>query len=215
MICVLRVKYHKCYKADNGKKNYFLVKAECKHSDCTAYKFFVNTPIIHPFTNCYATVFRSKEIDHSKPECHRRFYSGSKRTALRKELETSRPCVVELRKLDLVPEKILKAGNLNDAPSQQLLQKMSSENNIGELDKDLVQAIQQLAKEYKTKFPGKICRGYIQEFSVVPFKIILFAESVLRYLLTMKRGTVICHLDATGTVVGRPNNTDHKDDKDK
>lgn len=80
----------------------------------------------------------SRHVHHDK-ERHRRHIRGKERAAISSELEKYSPIAVKLKMLTASNKEILEAGNLNSAPSLDLLRKISSENRSKYgLDKDFV-----------------------------------------------------------------------------
>jgi len=99
-------------------------------------------------------------------------------------------------------KKILKEGNLNWAPSLDILNKISSENRSKyDLDKDFVTFMLKLYDQQQIQIQSKKINRYIQ-FALLPLSIILFTEKQLRYLASDKMRHV--YLDATGSIIAQP-----------
>lgn len=87
--------------------------------------------------------------------------------------------------LGKVPERILAQGNRNNAPSDIILQKISSENIIKhDADKDFDILMEKLRAQNREdpKYDGKYIKGYIQELSVKPFYVLMYTEKVYIYI---------------------------------
>lgn len=123
-------------------------------------------------------VYLSRYVHHAE-ERHRRHIRGKERAAITSELEKHSPIAIKLKMLNASDkEKILKAGNLNSAPSLDLLRKISSENRSKhDLDKDFMIFMLKLYDQQQIQIQGKEINGYIQEFSLIPLSIILFTQN--------------------------------------
>ena len=204
--CILSFNFHRCNAPGSNCVAYFYAKAKCKNTYCTSYRFEVTEPIDKPFKDTEVKVKCNKQIRHNKNEIHRRFFKGRRRDKLMEESELEAPSVITALKIQEVPERILKAGNRDDAPSLAIVQKISSEREKRkDLDPHPKIHLEKLAKLYREspKWNGKIVSGYIQE----SFGTILFTEKQIRYLLSLKpKKNVFCYLNATGSIVSSLSN---------
>ena len=142
---------------------------------CIKFKFFVTEKIDIPYIDTIVHVNVSGHVCHEK-ERHRRNICGKTRVALADELEKRSAIVVELKMLAKA-DKEIQAGNLNKTPSLDILQKISSENRAKhDLDKDFVTFMIKLYDQQQEQIRGEVLDGYIQEFSLIPFSVILFSE---------------------------------------
>ncbi|XP_066585532.1 metacaspase-2-like [Prorops nasuta] len=200
--CILSFLWHKCY--EHKRKRAFTAKAICKSSLCNVEFEFTTLQPINENNNVTILTFTSKEVDHKIGEDHRRFICGEKRKKIREELKGKDPSTYILEKLIKVPDDVLKHGNLNNTPSLQLIQKISSEiNRRYDLDRDEIIALIELKEKLIPQWKGLRIAGYIQEISLCPIRIILFSECVIKYLIYM-RNPIFCYLDATGSIILHP-----------
>lgn len=65
-----------------------------------------------------------------------------------------------------------------------------------------------LRKKYIEEYNTDIVRGYIQENGFNPLKIILYSEPQLKFVASQK--DIFLHLDATGSIVAQPINTNEQ-----
>jgi len=198
---ICAIKWHKC--RDTKRSNLFFQAAGiCKHTTCAAFKFYVTENIQSPHTDQTVHVYLSRHIHHAK-ERHRRHIRGKERAAIASELEKHSSIALKLKMLTASDKEVLKAENLNSAPSLDILNKISSENRSKyDLDKDFVTFMLKLYDQQQIQIQGKEINGYIQEFALLPLSIILFTEKQLRYLVSDKMRHV--HLDATGSIIAQP-----------
>lgn len=169
--CVLSFKSHTCKNEGGRAKNFFFCYAKCKHSQCTSFFFRLNDPVIPPYSDLYLRVTQTGPINHTG-EVHRRFIKGEQRKVLAKELETSSPAKMLLLKLESANKMSLNMGNVNDAPSSSVLQKISNDNKWKEdLDTDEITFMIKLIQKYYETWVGKYFNGFIQNFSINPFTI--------------------------------------------
>lgn len=109
-----------------------------------------------------------------------------------------------------VPEYVLAQGNRNNAPSDIILKKISSENmKRKDIDADLNIFMEKLGAQYKKdpKYQGQHITSFIQELSVSQFYVLMYTERVLKYVIEMsKKGYFAVYLDGTGTIISAPNN---------
>lgn len=201
-LCVLAIKWHKCRDELKRGKSFFQAAGICKHATCAAFKFNITENIQSPHSDQTVHVNLSRHIHHDK-ERHRHHIRDKQRAAISSELEKYSPIAVKLKMLNASNKEILEAGNLNSAPSLDLLRKISSENRSKyDLDKDFVIFMLKLYDQQQIQIQGKEINGYIQEFSLLPLSIILFTEKQLRHLASDKLRHV--HLDATGSIIAQP-----------
>lgn len=121
-------------------------------------------------------------------------------------LKCNAPSSLKLIMITKVSEEVLRSGNRNDAPSLEILHKISSENTTKlDLHKEFHEFMIRLISQFEKSWPGHHCIGYIQCYSVKPFYITLFTEKQIKYLLSLK-GPIFCYLDATGSIVAKPPN---------
>jgi len=183
----------------------FQARAICKHKDCTKYKFFITGSITEPYISKPVHVFLEKEIRHYEGHVHRRCVRYRKRAAFADDLEKHLPLYVKYKCLNKACIESLEAGNCTEVPSLSVLQKIRSENvTKDDLSKDFDTFIKKLIEKYDKEWPGKIFNGYINWYSVKPFYITLIAEEVLRYVISLKPGLVMAHLDTTGSLIDPP-----------
>lgn len=105
-------------------------------------------------------VYLSRNIYYSE-ECHYRHIRGKERAAIAGELEKHSPIAVKLKML-YASDEDLKAGNLNSAPSLDLLKKISSENRSKcDLSKDFMIFMLKLYDQQQIQIQGKTINGYI------------------------------------------------------
>ena len=98
---------------------------------------------------------------------------------------------------------ILEAGNLNDVPSLNVMQRIMSDGRIKQnLDKDFNNYIRKLITLYNSVLTGIHIQGFIQKYVEYPFSVTFFGEAQLEYFLSLKKGFV--HLDATGSIIAQP-----------
>jgi len=204
--CVLAFKDHECFAEGTRTSDIsFQARAICKHEHCTKYKFFVKGSIIDPYISKPVHVFLEKEIQHYEGNVHRRFMRHQKRAALADELEKHLPLYVKYNCLNKACIESLEAGNCTEVPSLSVLQKIRSENATkDDLSKDFDTFMKKLIEKYDKEWPGKVFNGYINRYSVKPFYIVLIAEDVLRYVISLKPGLVTANLDATGSLIDPP-----------
>ena len=207
MVCNSSFRWHKCKPPQSKVK--FQTYAVCTFSTCTAYKFTTTESISQPFKDVRVRIVPVGLVKHIAEEIHRRFVRGEKRLNISKDLLANAPSTVKQRRLTTANERLLSARNLNDAYSLGILQKISSENNSrDDLDRDYYMFMHKLIEQTKKTWTGQHIEGYIQQWSVEPFYVVLFAEKQLKVLLNQER--VFCHLDATGSVVIAPPNVDKR-----
>lgn len=208
-ICVLSFKWHKCFSKNRKSDSLsFAARAECKHTNCANFKFWTKCSLLRTEENDMTVIVdRFGVICHDKNERFRRFVTGTQRTQLAQQLKHEKPSIVSLENLSHIPINILQSGNLNKAPSAEILRQISSKNlKSGDLSKDLFQNLILLKEKFVAHWPGKHIQGYIQDINYFPFGVRLGTEQQLRYLVrySKKMKNVFCYLDATGSVVAKP-----------
>lgn len=138
----------------------------------------------------------------------RRFISGEKRKAISQILEHSPPSVLKFKMLSKVSEDISSSGNRNDAPSDVVVQKISSDRKeLDDLDVDFHKFLLKLTEQYvaEEKYNGQFIKGLIQTHIIYPFLIVLFTERQVRYAVAVIRERkIFAHLDSTGTIIKYP-----------
>ncbi|CAG9790408.1 unnamed protein product [Diatraea saccharalis] len=201
--CVLSFKWHKCKEISKKSNVFFQAVANCKHTTCVDNFTFISNQPIKPFRDLQIQVFRDKPIYHDN-EVHRRFIKGCRREIIKKELKTLWPIEKKFSMLNEVTDDILGSGNMNNALTLSLLQKMSSEERwSSKLSKKFTDALVQLEEKFEQEWKGKFLNNFIQNVSLKPFFVILFTEKQLRILLNEKDRT-FCYLDATGSLIKKP-----------
>lgn len=199
--CVLTFLYKKCYPPTKKKNNvYFSAKAKCQNTLCTVFTFECLTPIQEPYDDYEVKVSVDGPICHNISESHRRQCRGETRKNIAQELEKEKPDVVKCKMLNMKDPEAFKSGNLNNAYSSTVLQKISSEKNrVFSISKDIINEILDLSALYDLEWPHKLFPGYIQSFNVRPFNIILFTVPQLKYLISLPH-PIFLHLDSTGSI---------------
>lgn len=188
-----------------GERVWFSATAKSKNSFCAKFKFLVICNCIKPFHDTTVCVFQSSQIHHNEGENHRRNIKGKKRKRLAAELEANPPSIKKLKMLGKVSCKVIKAGNLNNAPDRELLCKISSENNTKfDVDKDFTIFMWKLIKKYNESWKGDIFNGYVQMYCEYPFYIILMNKAILKHALLARYRPLFLYLDATGTIIKNP-----------
>lgn len=204
--CVLSFKWHECSKTGGKKKIYFQAAARCLAECCNCvFKFKVHSPIADPFCVRAKYVTPNKIIVHDGSESQRRRVKGRRRIRLKQQLENCWPIKIKYQLLDQAGEEKMKMGNLNEALSSTILRKIKSEGKCeSDLSKDQIEFMQKLIKGYQEKWKGREFKGFIQDFALYPYRVIFFTEDQLKVVLAMKTGEVFWYLDATGSLVKRP-----------
>lgn len=106
------------------------------------------------------------------------------------ELETFPPSILKFVMTSKVSEDILAAGNRNNAPSDVILRKISSESiQRKDLDEEFFSFSYKLRNQYKSdaKYQGNVRNGFIQELSIKPFYVTMYTETVLLYVLELSK----------------------------
>lgn len=202
--CVLRFLDSKFYAGEKIKnQNYFWAFAQCKHSICTTFFFNCQQRIQEPHEDRIVKVSLEKKIEHIEGEAHRRFLRGSNRDEYKEKLKKNSALYVQNVGVTKIPKEVLKNGNLNHAPTTDLLNQIKSESRREfDLDKDFFLFMEKLRQEYIDEYGTKIVRGYIQTSSYHPLMFVLFTEPQLEYLASQK--DIFLNLDATGSIAATP-----------
>ena len=110
--------------------------------------------------------------------------------------------------LSKVSEDVLKKGNRNDAPSDVVLRKISSETNQkDDLDKDFHTFLFKLKQKYDAdeKYQGMHVQGLIQAHIIHLFVVVMFTEQQVKYAVLVSRTLfVFAYFDSTGTIIADP-----------
>lgn len=197
--CCVKVASHKCNANAVRGGMTINITLTCKNSACCFFTITTGEKI-NPERAVVLRIERSADIRHKNGEHHRRFISGKNRLAAKQEITNTTVAKMKYSKLGAAPLNAVEAGNLNEAWTNTLLQKLSSESkSMNDLDPDIDKFMYGLIEQYKVKWPGKFYPGFIQRWSKTPYWILLFVEEQLKILHNTK-GDVFCHLDSTSRV---------------
>ncbi|KAJ8666658.1 hypothetical protein QAD02_008320 [Eretmocerus hayati] len=195
--------------------DYVVVKADCKHSQCTSFKFISTTPIRYPYQDIQLQTVQTKQIFHVEGEAHRRFYKEPVRKHWMDQLEKQPTAFVKYIAAKDTPDDVLENGNLNHTPSSVILHRIKSDSRAKEdLDEDYYLFMEQLRKrfvyEYQKMYPDTTLKipGFIQHHCANPLLIILTSELQIRYVAQGDK--LRSNFDATGSIEGDPAVCDEK-----
>ena len=150
------------------------------------------------------TVNYEGNVKHERYCRQARHISGAKRDTTTELASRYPPTYLRHHALAALPPDVFASGNRDGiGRSKHVLQKIASEGrNILRLDSDMIKSLQILRHTLiKEDTYGQALKGYIQEISVVPFRVVCFTEGGVRLYHDLAKKFPI-HCDATGTIVG-------------
>lgn len=123
----LKPRYTSCGKE---RERQFWATAYCKNELCTEFRFEAVEKIEPPHNDIVIRVYQTRLINHHRADINRRFFRAPARARIVDECRGMAPSELANKKLYELPNNIEDSGNRDDAPSQMLLRKMTSENNL-------------------------------------------------------------------------------------
>lgn len=206
--CVLIFKGHSLKYEQQGKKKItpFIATGYCKFKSCFKFKFYINEPLSY---EDHKVILKTTGIYNHRPkEAHRRPIAGKLRESYAQDLKKEHVSVLVGEYLDKVEDEILDAGNFNDAPSDQIMYKiLSEEKKKYDLDNEFYLFILKLQKLYEQVLPGIKIKGFIQGYTVLKsFTLTLFMEEQIEEMIKAKNfnGFLTLYFDATGKIFAQP-----------
>lgn len=208
--CVLSFSYNKAIQSQSRKRlsPYWHGKASFKFPGCAKFDLYI---LEEPAKNADCVLVNvevSGQIDHSKGLQFRRRTSSSEKEELKVKLREFTPMHLHTKKIASADEQKLIEGNTNEVPLLTVLQKISSENNLENrmdtspfLDCVKIQRETDLNQNF-----SPLQHQYIQFVAISPFITHMYSTDQLQLLRDLqKKNTLLLYLDATGTVVAKPN----------
>ncbi|XP_078250374.1 uncharacterized protein LOC144589491 isoform X3 [Pogona vitticeps] len=214
--CVITFKYNRVRQSHSRKRNcvYWRARGQCKFRGCT--EFNVTLPQKPSKKNCQVlmSVEVNGSINHNRTESFKRHTRGEERDKLKAQLREMRPMLLHTKKMANADTEQLIAGNMDEIKSIDVLQKISSENNLqNRLDTNEYLNCLLVQKKMDEKELNLIAtkHAYIQHIGMSPFVIHMYSESQLHMLKDLQAaGQCFLYLDATGSVVMKPKNIQNK-----
>ena len=129
------------------------------------------------------------------------------------QLANVHPSILAGKLLAQNDRTVLESGNRNHAPSNMILQKISSDSkNKFDLDSDFHMFLCKLRQKYlnDNQLQGTHVSGFIQGYSIYPaFSVTLFTEKqILEIIKLSKENFVMLHFVATGSIFSQPPDSD-------
>lgn len=207
--CVLSFKVNKVKsnKSRKAKKCYWRGKAVCKFTGCANYSLSIEKDPDMTEGDIIVNVSVQGRVIHSCEEQHARHCTEPERQKIKDKLGELTPMLLHTKQLASADEDKLLSGNFNDVKSVQVLQKISSEKNLGNrLDQDIFIDCFELQQKLDAEEPStKLKHSSIQYIAISPFVVHSYSESQLEILQDIQRSnSCLLYLDATGSVVGKP-----------
>ncbi len=208
--CVLRFTYNRTKKAGSRKCNtpYVRLTASCKFQGCAKYSFVMRKEPAAHANHVSLRVYRTGSVCHHKSRTHKRNLKGSERTDTGKDLESQGVSMWYYGKLSGMSCEKKVAGNINECKTPDVLRKaLSEQRHKDQLHCNPLQEVlilQDLYNEMDGEEHSTGISGFIQYFSVSPFKVHLYSSKQLQLYRTQCRtGETVVHIDATGSLINK------------